>query len=150
MSDYIICTWKAKLFLLCRRMKVSILKKCKKKKKLKIKITTLRNNCLFIIFPEHFRSISLFIGGNVRKAVNEGRADCIPIFLHEIPRIFNEGVVKPDMALIHVSPPDEQGYCSLGTSVDSVRSAVVNAKVVVGKKKGQKGKNIFNKLKVFN
>ncbi|XP_043469085.1 4-hydroxybutyrate coenzyme A transferase [Leptopilina heterotoma] len=80
---------------------------------------------------KHFKSISLFIGGNVRKAVNEGRADCIPIFLHEIPRIFNDGVVKPDMALIHVSPPDEQGYCSLGTSVDSVRSAVVNAKVVV-------------------
>lgn len=89
---------------------------------------------LLRFLSEHFKSISLFIGGNVRKAVNEGRADCIPIFLHEIPRIFNEGIVKPDMALIHVSSPDEQGYCSLGTSVDSVRSAVVNAKVVVGKK----------------
>ncbi|XP_011871694.1 PREDICTED: uncharacterized protein LOC105564140 isoform X1 [Vollenhovia emeryi] len=80
---------------------------------------------------KHFRSISLFIGGNVRPAVNAGTADCIPIFLHEIPRLFNEGYLKPDIALIHVSPPDEKGYCSFGTSVDCARSAVSQAKRVV-------------------
>ncbi|XP_033208942.1 4-hydroxybutyrate coenzyme A transferase-like [Belonocnema kinseyi] len=80
---------------------------------------------------KHFKSISLFIGGNVRPAVNDGRADCIPIFLHEIPKLFYEGIIKPDIALIHVSPPDEMGYCSLGTSVDSVRSAVIHSKIIV-------------------
>ncbi|XP_076300935.1 succinyl-CoA:acetate/propanoyl-CoA:succinate CoA transferase isoform X2 [Lasioglossum baleicum] len=80
---------------------------------------------------KHFRSISLFIGGNVRPAVQAGTADCIPIFLHEIPRLFKEGYVKPDIALIHVSPPDDQGYCSFGTSVDCVRSAVCHSKYIV-------------------
>ncbi|XP_031786274.1 4-hydroxybutyrate coenzyme A transferase [Nasonia vitripennis] len=80
---------------------------------------------------KHFRSVSLFIGGNVRKAVNEGRADCIPIFLHEIPKVFNEGHVKPDIALIHVTPPDSKGYCSLGTSVDCVRAALIHSKIIV-------------------
>ena len=82
---------------------------------------------------EHFRSMSLFIGGNVRAAVNAGHADCVPIFLHEIPRLFKEGYIKPDIALIHVSPPDEHGFCSFGTSVDCVRSAVSNSKYIVGK-----------------
>ncbi|XP_017886449.1 uncharacterized protein LOC108628791 [Ceratina calcarata] len=80
---------------------------------------------------KHFRSMSLFIGGNVRAAVNAGHADCVPIFLHEIPRIFKEGYVKPDIALVHVSPPDKHGYCSLGTSVDCVRSAVSHCKYIV-------------------
>ncbi|XP_020283620.1 uncharacterized protein LOC109854685 [Pseudomyrmex gracilis] len=80
---------------------------------------------------KHFRSISFFIGGNVRPAVNAGTADCIPIFLHEIPRIFNEGYMKPDISLIHVSPPDEKGYCSLGTSVDCARAAISHSKRIV-------------------
>lgn len=73
------------------------------------------------------------MGGNVRPAVDEGRADAIPIFLHEIPKLFNEGHIKPDIALIQVTPPDEKGYCSLGTSVDCVRSALIHSKVIVGK-----------------
>lgn len=85
------------------------------------------------MYVEHFRSISLFIGGNVRAAVQAGTADCVPIFLHEIPRLFKEEYVKPDIALIHVSPPDKKGYCSLGTSVDCVRSAVSHSKYIVGK-----------------
>ncbi|XP_014206318.1 uncharacterized protein LOC106637866 [Copidosoma floridanum] len=80
---------------------------------------------------DNFKSISLFIGGNVRKAVNEGRADCIPIFLHEIPKLFNEGHIKPDIALIHVTPPDDKGFCSLGTSVDCVRAALIHSRVIV-------------------
>ncbi|XP_015585358.1 uncharacterized protein LOC107263058 [Cephus cinctus] len=80
---------------------------------------------------KHFKSISTFIGGNVRAAVNDGRADAIPIFLHEIPRLFNNRIVVPDIALIQVSEPDEKGYCSLGTSVDCVRSAIINSKIIV-------------------
>ncbi|XP_066582090.1 4-hydroxybutyrate coenzyme A transferase [Prorops nasuta] len=80
---------------------------------------------------KHFKSISLFIGGNVRQAVNEGRADCVPIFLHEIPRLFKQGYLKPNIALIHVTPPDDKGYCSLGTSVDCVRAAVSHSKYIV-------------------
>ncbi|XP_076677570.1 succinyl-CoA:acetate/propanoyl-CoA:succinate CoA transferase [Andrena cerasifolii] len=80
---------------------------------------------------KHFRSVSLFIGGNVRAAVNAGHADCVPIFLHEIPRLFKEGYLKPDIALIHVTPPDEHGFCSLGTSVDCVRAAVSTSKYIV-------------------
>lgn len=56
-----------------------------------------------------FRSNSLFMGGNVRKAVAEGRADCIPIFLQDIPLLFKRQIVKPDIAVIHVSPPDRHG-----------------------------------------
>lgn len=80
---------------------------------------------------KHFRSMSLFIGGNVRAAVNAGHADCVPIFLHEIPRLFKEGYLKPDISLIHVSPPDDHGFCSLGTSVDCARAAVSNSKCIV-------------------
>ncbi|KAL2730851.1 4-hydroxybutyrate coenzyme A transferase-like [Vespula squamosa] len=80
---------------------------------------------------KHFRSMSLFIGGNVRNAVNEGNADCVPIYLHEIPKLFKLGYIKPNIALIHVSPPDCHGYCSLGTSVDCVRSAISNSKCIV-------------------
>lgn len=49
-----------------------------------------------------FRSVSFFMGGNVRKAVNEGRADCVPIFLHEIPKVFYKKIYQPDVALISV------------------------------------------------
>lgn len=50
-----------------------------------------------------FRSTSFFMGGNVRKAVAEGRADCVPIFLHEIPKLFHQKIYCPDVALISVS-----------------------------------------------
>lgn len=62
-----------------------------------------------------FRSRSFFMGGNVRKAVAEGRGDAIPIFLHEIPLLFHKKIIQPDVALIQVSPPDDHGFCSLGT-----------------------------------
>lgn len=80
---------------------------------------------------EHFRSCSFFMGGNVRKAVADGRGDNIAIFLHEIPYLFYRGIYKPDVALVHVSPPDQHGYCSLGTSVDCVRAGLMHSKVIV-------------------
>lgn len=72
-----------------------------------------------------FRSISTFMGGNVRKAVAEGRADSIPIFLHEIPLLFRRGLIPIDVSLIQSAPIDQHGYGSLGTSVDCVRFAFV-------------------------
>lgn len=79
-----------------------------------------------------FRSNSFFMGANVRKAVAEGRGDNVPIFLHEIPQLFYKKIVQPDVALVHVSPPDNHGFCSLGTSVDCVRAALLNSKMIVG------------------
>ncbi|KAL3268699.1 hypothetical protein HHI36_007802 [Cryptolaemus montrouzieri] len=78
-----------------------------------------------------FRSLSFFMGGNVRKAVADGRSDAIPIFLHEIPHLFTRDLLHPDIAVIHVSPPDQHGYCSLGTSVDCVRAALTKSKYIV-------------------
>lgn len=74
---------------------------------------------------------SLFVSANIRKAVNEDRGDYIPIFLSEIPILFNRGILQLDVALVHVSPPDKHGFCSLGVSVDVARSAVKNSKYVI-------------------
>ena len=80
---------------------------------------------------ENFRHNALFIGPNVRDAVAEGRADYTPIFLGEIPRLFETGRVPIDVALIQVSPPDAHGYCSYGVSVDIVKPAAENADLVI-------------------
>src|SRR5690606_29501607 len=80
---------------------------------------------------ESFYFNSLFVSQNVRRAVNSSRGDYIPIFLSEIPKLFREGYLKLDVALIHVSPPDKHGFCSLGVSVDVARAAVVSAKYVI-------------------
>lgn len=78
-----------------------------------------------------FRSKSTFMGGNVRAAVADGRGDAIPIFLHEIPILFRRKLIQPDVAIVSVSPPDEHGYATLGTSVDCVRAALENSKIIV-------------------
>jgi acyl-CoA hydrolase len=74
---------------------------------------------------------SFFIGSNVRKAVGEGLAQYIPVFLSEIPALFRNGILPLDVAMVQVSPPDRHGYCSLGVSVDIALSAVENAKYVI-------------------
>jgi acyl-CoA hydrolase len=79
----------------------------------------------------HFLHKALFIGPNARKAVNEGRAEFIPVFLSDIPVLIDQNYLPLDAVLCNVSPPDEHGYCSLGTSVDAMLSAVRNAKTVV-------------------
>ena len=80
---------------------------------------------------DSFRVNAFFVGSNVRQAVNEGRGDYIPVFLSEIPGFFEKGVLPLDVALLHVSPPDSHGFCSLGVSVDIARSAAACAKVVI-------------------
>ena len=79
----------------------------------------------------HFRHRSLFTGKNVREAVQAGRADFVPIFLGEIPRLFLNKILPVDIALIHVSPPDEHGFCSFGVGVECTMAAAQNAKIVI-------------------
>jgi len=78
-----------------------------------------------------FRHRALFIGANARTAVNEGRADYVPIFLSDIPELFSRGVLPLDAVLLNLSPPDAHGYCSLGTSVDATSAAIQAAKTVI-------------------
>lgn len=80
---------------------------------------------------ESFHTNSFFIGANVRKAILLGEADFIPCFLSEVPLLMRRGIIPIDVALIHVSPPDRHGYCSLGTSVDTTLAAVQTAKTVI-------------------
>ena len=80
---------------------------------------------------EYFRVNSFFIAKNVRGIIQDGLGDYTPIFLSEIPRLFTSGQTPLDAALIQVSPPDERGMCSLGISVDIVKSAAENASLVI-------------------
>ena len=80
---------------------------------------------------DRFRHIAFFIGPNVRDAVQEGRADFMPVFLSDIPRLIRSRRVRIDVALIQISPPDRHGYASLGVSVDVVRAAVDSAQLVL-------------------
>lgn len=82
-------------------------------------------------FSQRFRHRAFFIGANVRKAVQEGRADFIPVFLSEIPQIIRSRRIRIDVALIQTSPPDAHGFVSLGVSVDVVRAAVDCADIVI-------------------
>jgi acyl-CoA hydrolase/GNAT superfamily N-acetyltransferase len=80
---------------------------------------------------QYFRVNSFFIAENVRDIIQEGLGDYTPIHLSDVPRLFNSGQLPLDVALIHVSPPDEHGMCSLGVSVDIVKSAAENASLVI-------------------
>lgn len=79
----------------------------------------------------HFRHNSLFVGPADRKAVNDGRADYVPIFLYMIPRLFLDRVVPLDVAMVAVSPPDEHGFMSLGVETLASRAACQMAKTVI-------------------
>jgi acyl-CoA hydrolase len=83
-------------------------------------------------FRHRFRHNAFFVGSNVRSAVAEGQADYTPIFLSEIPALFERRRFHLDVALIQVTPPDTHGFCSLGVSVDIVKAAAENASVVIG------------------
>lgn len=79
----------------------------------------------------HFFHRALFIGPNARRAVNEGRAEYIPVFLSDAPALFRRGTIPLDAALINVSPPDAHGFCSMGTSVIALQEVVRAARVVI-------------------
>ena len=80
---------------------------------------------------EHIRINSLFISGKIRNAINNGMADFTPVFLSEIPSLFRWGRLVLDVAVIHVSPPDEHGYCSYGVEVGVSKSAAESAGMVI-------------------
>ncbi|MDO9302745.1 MAG: hypothetical protein Q7T89_15270, partial [Anaerolineales bacterium] len=79
----------------------------------------------------HLRVNSMFISANIRKAVQEGRADFTPVLLSEFPLLFKRGILPLDVAMIHVSTPDEHGFCSLGVEVGLTKSAAEAAKVII-------------------
>ena len=79
----------------------------------------------------HFRHKALFIGANARLAVNEGRADYVPVFLSDVPDLFTSGTLPLDAVLLNVTRPDAHGFCSLGPSVDAALAASRAAKVVI-------------------
>lgn len=79
----------------------------------------------------HLRVNSMFISANIRKAVQEGRADFTPVLLSEFPLLFKRGVLPVDVAVIHVSTPDEHGFCSLGVEVGLTKSAAESAKIII-------------------
>ena len=80
---------------------------------------------------ESFHVNSFFIGANVRHTLKSGNGSYTPVFLSELPLLFRKQVLHLDVVFIHVSPPDQHGYCSLGTSVEASVAAVENAKVVI-------------------
>ena len=79
----------------------------------------------------HLRNRCFFVGKEMRELVNSGRADYVPIFLSEIPRLFRQQLQPVDVALIQVSPPDRHGNCSLGVSVEATRAACDVAHTII-------------------
>ncbi len=109
---------------------------CRRYKELKnVKILQLMTflNAPFAL-PEmegHFHLVSLFTGPNVRKAVNEGRADFVPVFLSEIPWLIQSKKLPVDVTMLHLSPPDEHGYCSFSISNECAKTAAENSKTII-------------------
>lgn len=82
-------------------------------------------------YSDSFMINSLFVGKNVRKAINTRQGDYIPIFLSEITQLFKRNILPLDVAFIQISPPDKHGYCSIGLSVDVALQALKSAKIVI-------------------
>ncbi|MGI6734353.1 MAG: acetyl-CoA hydrolase/transferase family protein [Anaerovoracaceae bacterium] len=97
---------------------------------------------------KHFRVNPMFLSANVRCAVEEGRGDYTPTFFHEVPKLIREGKLKCDVAMAQVSPPDENGYCSLGTSVDYTWQAIKTAKLVLVQVNDQMPRTFGDKVHV--
>ncbi|MFC1794858.1 acetyl-CoA hydrolase/transferase family protein, partial [Planctomycetota bacterium] len=97
-------------------------------------------------FREAFRMNSFFVADNVRDALAQGIGDYTPIFLSEIPHEFETGRIPVDVALVSVTPPDVNGLCSLGVSVDIVKSAVANANLVVAQVNGRMPRTLGDSL----
>lgn len=99
---------------------------------------------------DRFFSVSLFTGHPLRQAVNEGRADFVPIFLSDIPSLFTGGTIALDVALLQVSPPDRHGYCTLGTSVDAAMAAAQTARYIIAEINEQMPRTHGNTLLPFS
>ncbi len=93
---------------------------------------------------KHFKHKAFFIGANVRQAINEGRAEFIPIFLSEVTLLFKKEIIKADVALIHVSPPDEHGFCSYGIDVGNIKTPAEKAKCIIAQVNKQMPRGLGN------
>lgn len=82
-------------------------------------------------YQDSFYVHSLFTGANMRSAVQAGRADFVPVFFSDVPRLFRRGGIRLDVALLQVSPPDAHGFVTLGVSVDTSLAAAETAKVLI-------------------
>lgn len=82
-------------------------------------------------YRHSFHTHSFFIANNLRKAVHEENADYVPVFLSEIHLLFKKNILKPNVAMVQVSPPDAHGFCTLGASVDVTYAAIQAADVVI-------------------
>ncbi|WP_373818604.1 acetyl-CoA hydrolase/transferase family protein [Porphyromonas loveana] len=80
----------------------------------------------------HFRHVTNFVGGNSRKAIAENRADFIPAFFYEVPSMIRKDIIHIDVAIVQLSMPDENGYCSFGVSCDYTKQAAESAQLVIG------------------
>jgi len=96
------------------------------------------------------RSVSLFAGPALRGAIEEGRADFMPIFLSDIPALFRSGSIRLDAALVQLSPPDAHGLCTLGTSVDAAKAAVETAPMVIAEINEQMPRTLGNTVVPFD
>lgn len=79
----------------------------------------------------HFRHRALFVGPNARAAVNDGRAEYVPVFLSDVPNLFERGALPLDVILVNATPPDAHGFCSLGVSVEAMHAAIRSATTVI-------------------
>lgn len=95
-------------------------------------------------YRDSFRVQSLFIGHNTREAVNSGRGDYIPVFMSEIPELFNSKTIDLDVAVIQVAPPDKNGNCSLGLAVEATLAAAMNARYVIAEVNEQMPRTLGN------
>ena len=86
---------------------------------------------------DSFRVNSFFISENIRDSISQGLGNYTPIMLSDIPRLFSNGQIPLDVSLIQVSPPDDNGMCSLGISVDVIKAAVENSKIVIAQVNSQ-------------
>ena len=80
---------------------------------------------------KHFKHKAFFMGANTRNAINQGRAEFIPTFLSEVPLLFKNGHIKPDVALIHLSLPDEHGFCSYGVDVGTIKTPAEISNIII-------------------
>lgn len=80
---------------------------------------------------KHFRHYATFMGTEARKSFARGDADFIPVYLYEVPLLFSTGIIKPNVSLIHISPPDEHGFCSYGVEVGITKSPTEKSDVII-------------------
>lgn len=97
-------------------------------------------------FSDSFRLNSFFIGKNVRPVIQEGLGSYTPMLLSDIPQLFNSGQLPIDVALIQVSPPNQNGMVSLGISVDIVKCAIDNASLIIAQVNPQMPRTLGDSL----